>query len=158
EWTLGSAINEAFDPPVVRDEQLRMMFSCCHSQLSEDVQVALMLNVLCGFGASEIANAFLTSVAAMEKRITRGKKVLARSSRLFDLTDAQFAARLSAVRRALYLLFNEGYHASSGNAAVRSGLCGEAIHLTLMLLDHPGAATSETQALAALMCLHAARL
>jgi len=158
EWTLGSAINEAFDPPVVRDEQLRMMFSCCHSQLSEDVQVALMLNVLCGFGASEIANAFLTSVAAMEKRIARGKNVLARSSRLFDLTDAQFAARLSAVRRALYLLFNEGYHASSGNAAVRSGLCGEAIHLTLMLLDHPGAATSETQALAALMCLHAARL
>jgi RNA polymerase sigma-70 factor (ECF subfamily) len=158
EWTLGSAIDEAFDPPVVRDEQLRMMFSCCHSGLSEDAQVALMLNVLCGFGASEIACAFLTSVAAMEKRTARGKKVLARSERLFDLTDAQFADRLSAVRRALYLLFNEGYHASTGAAPVRSHLCGEAIHLTQMLLEHPAAATSETHALAALMCLHAARL
>jgi RNA polymerase sigma-70 factor (ECF subfamily) len=93
-----------------------MMFSCCHPRLSEDVQVALVLNILCGFGASEVSGAFLTSRAAIEKRIARGKKVLAASRRLFDLSDAEFGTRLSAVRRALYLLFNEGYHGASAQA------------------------------------------
>jgi RNA polymerase sigma factor (sigma-70 family) len=158
EWTLASTVDEAFDPHTIRDEQLRMMFSCCHSRLGEDAQVALILNVLCGFGASEIAGAFLTGRAAVEKRISRGKKVLATSKRSFDLTDAEFAARLSAVRRALYLLFNEGYHGASVAAAVRLDLCEEAIRLTLLLLEHPPSATPETHALAALMCLHAARL
>src|SRR5438093_8239383 len=83
EWTLAPAVEEAFAGSTIRDEQLRMMFSCCHPRLSEDVQVALVLNILCGFGASEVAGAFLTSRAAMEKRIARGKKVLAASKRLF---------------------------------------------------------------------------
>jgi predicted RNA polymerase sigma factor len=64
---------EAFAAPAIRDGQLRLMFSCCHPRLAEDVQVALILNVLCGFGASEIAAAFLASRAAMEKRLSRGK-------------------------------------------------------------------------------------
>ena len=135
-----------------------MMFSCCDPRLSEDVQVALVLNILCGFGAHEIASAFLSGRAAIEKRISRGKKVLASSRRLFDLADAEFASRLSAVRRALYLLFNEGYHGASGEAAVRVELCGEAMRLTALLREYPAAATPATDALAALMCLHAARL
>ena len=106
EWAAG--VDEAFGAHAIRDEQLRMMFSCCHPRLSPDAQVALILNVLCGFGAPEIAAAFLAGRAAVEKRIARGKKVLARSRRLFDLADAEFAPRLAAVRRALYLLFNEG--------------------------------------------------
>jgi RNA polymerase sigma-70 factor (ECF subfamily) len=158
EWTLAPAIDEAFTSPVVRDEQLRMMFSCCHPRLSEEVQIALVLNVLCGFGASEISRAFLTSCAAMEKRISRAKKVLAGGKRLFDLSDADFGTRLSAVRRALYLLFNEGYHSGSGTHAIRAELCGEAIRLTMLLLEAPSAAQPETYALAALMCLLAARL
>ena len=158
EWTLAPAIDEAFALPVIRDEQLRMMFSCCHPRLSEETQVALVLNILCGFGAGEIASAFLTGRAAVEKRISRGKKVLAGSKRLFDLTDVDFAARLSAVRRALYLLFNEGYHGASAETAVRAELCSEAIRLTILLLEFPPAASPETHALAALMCLHAARL
>ena len=84
--------------------------------------------------------------------------MLAGSKRLFDLTDAEFASRLSAVRRALYLLFNEGYHGASGESAVRVELCNEALRLTALLLEHPPAATPETSALAALMSLHAARL
>ena len=84
--------------------------------------------------------------------------MLASSQRLFDLTDGEFAARLSAVRRALYLLFNEGYHGASGEAAVRAELCAEAMRLTALLREHPLAATPETNALAALMSLHAARL
>lgn len=158
EWTLAPVVLESFAPDIIRDEQLRMMFSCCHPRLPEEAQIALVLNILCGFGAPEIANAFLTGRAAIEKRISRGKKALASAKRLFDLADAEFTARLSAVRHALYLLFNEGYHGASAETAVRVDLCHEAIRLALLLLEHPPAATPETHALAALMCLHAARL
>jgi RNA polymerase sigma factor (sigma-70 family) len=158
EWTLRPTVDEAFATSTIRDEQLRMMFSCCHPRLPRETQVALVLNILCGFGASEAANAFLTGRAAMEKRLARGKKALANASRLFDLQDAEFGSRLSAVRHALYLLFNEGYHSASGGAAVRSELCLEALRLTRLLLMAPLTAGPETSALAALMCLHAARL
>jgi RNA polymerase sigma factor (sigma-70 family) len=158
EWTITPLVDEAFAAHAIHAEQLRMMFSCCDPRLSEEAQVALILNILCGFGAAEIASAFLSSRAAIEKRISRGKKVLASSHRLFDLADAEFASRLSAVRRALYLLFNEGYHGASGEAAVRAELCGEAMRLTALLREYPAAATPATDALAALMCLHAARL
>ena len=106
----------------------------------------------------EIANAFLSSHAATEKRITRAKRVLGSTKRLFDLADRDFAARLSAVQRALYLLFNEGYHGASAESAVRSELCREAMRLAAFLLDQPLAATPSTYALCALMHLHAARL
>src|SRR5207247_1965089 len=135
-----------------------MMFSCCHPRLPEESQVALILNILCGFGAAEIAGAFLAGGAAIEKRISRGKKVLARARRLFDLADAEFIARLSAVRRALYLLFNEGYHGASAESAVRAELCSEAIRLMALLGEYPPAASPEPHALAALMSLHAAPL
>jgi RNA polymerase sigma factor (sigma-70 family) len=158
EWTMAPLVDEAFASPVIRDEQLRMMFSCCQSRLPEEVQIALILNILCGFGAAEIASAFLVRRAAIEKRISRGKKVLAASTTLFDLSDAQFASRLSTVRRALYLLFSEGYHGASSEHPVRAELCDEAMRLTTLLLEHPPAATPTTYALAALMHLHAARI
>ena len=158
EWTLAPTVDEAFATSTIRDEQLRMMFSCCHPKLPQETQVALVLNILCGFGANEIASAFLIGRAAMEKRLARGKKVLAGAKRLFDLSDAEFGQRLSAVRRALYLLFNEGYHGASAETPVRADLCAEAIRLTTLLLEMPAAAEPDTCALAALMCLHAARL
>jgi RNA polymerase sigma factor (sigma-70 family) len=158
ERTIASTVDEAFAAHTIRDEQLRMMFSCCHPRLPEEAQVALILNILCGFGASEIAGAFLAGRAAIEKRIARGKKVLAGARRLFDLSDAEFTVRLSAVRRALYLLFNEGYHGASGETAVRADLCAEAIRLTALLREYPPADSPETDALASLMYLHAARL
>ena len=158
EWTLGPVVQEAFAPNTIRDEQLRMMFSCCHPKLSEEMQLALILNILCGFGADEIAGAFLSGRAAIEKRIARGKKVLATRKTLFDLGDGEFTSRLSTVRRALYLLFNEGYHGACTESAVRADLCQEAMRLTALLAEHPAAATPATYALAALMYLHAARL
>jgi RNA polymerase sigma-70 factor (ECF subfamily) len=158
EWTLSPAVHEAFEVPAIRDEQLRMMFSCCDPSLPEQTQVALILNILCGFGAAEIAAAFLIGRAAMEKRLSRGKKTLSGSTTLFDLADADFAARLSAVGGALYLLFNEGYHGASAEAAVRANLCTEALRLVCLLLEAPRADVPETRALAALMHLHAARL
>ena len=158
EWTIAPVVEEAFAAPAIRDQQLRMMFSCCHPRLPEPAQVALVLNILCGFGAAEIAAAFLTGIARIEKRLSRGRKALADAKRVFDLSDDDFVRRLSAVRRALYLLFNEGYHGASRESAVRIDLCTEAMRLTSLLRDYPPADSPETAALASLMCLHAARL
>jgi len=158
EWTAAAVVDEAFTTQVALDEQLRMMFSCCHPDLAEDAQIALVLNILCGFGAPEIAAAFLTGRAAIEKRISRGKKVLAACRTLFDLADADFVPRLSAVHRAVYLLFSEGYHGASVEGAVRVELCDEAMRLAALLREHPATATPATWALSALMALHAARL
>src|SRR5262249_22829176 len=145
----------------IKDALLRMMFSCCHPRLSEEARVALVLHILCGFGVGEIAGAFVSGHAAIEKRITRAKTALAESERLFDVgVPGDFAARLPAVQRALYLLFNEGYQGASPEFAVRTELCEEAMRLTAALLEHPGGlgATPSTFALAALMSLNAARL
>jgi RNA polymerase sigma-70 factor (ECF subfamily) len=157
EWTLRPTIDALFLPDALRDDELRMMFSCCHPRLREEVQVALILHVLCGFGVPEIANAFLISKAAVEKRLERGKKALAGSKRLFELGAKDFAPRLSAVHRALYLLFSEGYH-GAGAAVVRAELCRDAMRLVRLLVDHASSATPATHALAALMYLDAARL
>jgi RNA polymerase sigma-70 factor (ECF subfamily) len=159
EWTVAPVVEELFGPKEIKDDQLRMMFSCCHPRLPEEGQVALVLHILCGFSVSEIASAFVSTHDAIEKRITRAKKVLATSKRLFDIRPpADFSARLPAVHRALYLLFNEGYHGASPESAVRTELCREAMRLAAILLEHPLGATPRTYALAALMCLNAARL
>jgi RNA polymerase sigma factor (sigma-70 family) len=158
EWTLEPLLDEAFARHIIRDEQLRMMLSCCHPRLAEEAQLALVLHILCGFGIDELAAALLSSRAAIEKRLSRGKKLLASSRRLFELADAELPARLATVRRALYLLFNEGYHGAGSEQLVRGELCVEALRLTSLLCDYPPAATPATHALAALMYLHAARL
>jgi RNA polymerase sigma-70 factor (ECF subfamily) len=159
EWTLASQVNEMFTDSAIRDDQLRMMFSCCHPRLAEEAQVMLILNILCGFGMDEVASAFVTTYTAVEKRIPRAKKVLAGSKRLFDTqARSDFSDRLPAVQRALYLLFNEGYHGASAEFAVRAELCDEAIRLGKLLLEHPQGAIPSSYALSALMCLNKARL
>jgi RNA polymerase sigma-70 factor (ECF subfamily) len=159
EWTLAPTIEEEFGPAAVKDDELRMMFSCCSPRLSEEAQVAMILHILCSFSVDEIASTFVSSHAAIEKRITRSKKVLARSKKLFDVSGAEdFARRLPAVQRALYLLFNEGYHGASPESAVRSDLCRESMRLVSILLQNPIGARPSTYALAALMSLNAARL
>jgi RNA polymerase sigma-70 factor (ECF subfamily) len=159
EWTLAPVVDEILAADAIHDGMLRMMFSCCHPRLSEPAQVALILNILCGFSIDEIASACTTGHAAIEKRILRSKKVLAESKHLFNTAvPADFSDRLPAVQRALYLLFNEGYHGASSDAAVRLELCNEAIRLASVLLQHPLGKTPATYALAALMTLTAARL
>jgi RNA polymerase sigma-70 factor (ECF subfamily) len=159
EWTLTTVVEECFGANEMKDDLLRMMFSCCRPRLPEEAQVALVLNILCGFSVSEIAGAFVSTHSAIEKRITRAKTVLATSKKLFDIAAAaEFSARLPAVHRALYLLFNEGYHGASAETAVRGELCREAMRLTAVLLEHPLGRTPATYALAALMSLDAARL
>ncbi len=159
EWTLTPLMDELFSTDAIKDDELRMMFSCCHPRLPEEAQVALMLHILCGFGVNEIAHAFVSSFAAIKKRITRSKKAFEKSTTLFDVSDTrEFSTRLPAVQRALYLLFNEGYHGASAEHAIRTELCHEAMRLSALLLEHPCGATPPTYALSALMCLDAARL
>jgi RNA polymerase sigma factor (sigma-70 family) len=158
EQMLTASPPELFAGTAVRNDQLRMMFSCCNPRISEEAQIALILHILCGFSVAEVAAAFLSGEETIKKRITRAKKVLAGSKRLFEMTDADFALRLSAVLRGLYLLFNEGYHGASAESAVRLELCHEAMRLGELLCEHPMAGTPATHALLALMCLHAARL
>src|SRR6516164_5075537 len=98
QWTLTPVFDELFSADAIRDDELRMMFSCCHPRLPEDAQVALVLHILCGFGVNEIAHAFVSSFAAIKKRITRSKKVFEKSTTLFDVSDAnEFSTRLPAV-------------------------------------------------------------
>lgn len=159
EWTLASTLDDLLLDREIRDDVLRMMFACCHPRLAPEVQVALMLKILCGFGTREIARAFLVEEGAMEKRMARGKQVLRESGALYDIaSDTAIADRLDAVLAALYLLFNEGYHGSHGELPVRQELCAEAMRLLAMLLEHPAGAVPRAVALLALMCFHAARL
>jgi predicted RNA polymerase sigma factor len=131
---------------------------CCHPLLSPDSQVVLALKVLCGFSTGEIARAFLSSEAAIEKQLTRTKQRIREANIGFDIpTGAELAERLDGVLGALYLLFNEGYKASAGERLLREELCQEAVRLTSLLVAHPAGGTPRSHALLALMLLTAAR-
>ena len=135
-----------------------MMFVCCHPVIPAEAQVALALKTLCGFSVTEIGRAFLTSEAAIAKRLTRAKQKIQEARIPFEIpVGVELARRLDSVLQSLYLLFNEGYKASSGEKLVRDELCQEAIRLTELLANHPAGNQPETHALLALMLLNAAR-
>ena len=143
----------------LRDDMLRMMFICCHPAIAREAQVALILKTLGGFGVTEIAHAFLAPEATIAQRLVRAKRTIRAQSIPYAVPDtANLPARLDAVLDALYLLFNEGYSASQGDALVRHDLCAEAIRLTTILAAHPTGDQPKVHALLALMLLHAARL
>jgi RNA polymerase sigma-70 factor (ECF subfamily) len=143
----------------IRDDRLWMMFMCCHPLVPQEAQVALALKTLCGFSAGEIANAFLTSEAAIAKRLTRAKRKIRDASIPFELpTGDELRARLDGVLQTLYLLFNEGYKASEGDSLIRKELCHEAVRLCALLAGHPVGNRPRVHALLALMLLNGARL
>jgi RNA polymerase sigma factor (sigma-70 family) len=143
----------------IHDDQLRLIFACCHPDLPREAQVALTLKTLCGFGEREIAAAFLTSGAAIAKRLVRARQRIREAPITLDIpAGPKLATRLDAVLQTLYLLFNEGYKASHGDDLVRTELCDEAIRLAGILVDHPVGDRPKTHALLALMLLNAARL
>ncbi len=149
-------------PPLekeIQDDQLRMMFSCCHPELSTDAQVTLILKTLCGFSVAEIARALLATEASIEKRLGRARRLFRQSGSPDDITGgSKISSRLEAVCEAVYLLFNEGYHGSRSERTVREELCFEAIRLALLISEHPEGDRPRTHALLALLCFHAARL
>lgn len=142
----------------ISDDALRLMFVCCHPSVAPDAQVILALKVLCGFSTGEIARAFLSSEAAIEKQLTRTKQRIHDAGIGFEIPEGEdLTPRLNGVLASLYLLFNEGYKASSGEQLLREDLCREAIRLTSVLLAHPVGRTPRSHALLALMLLTAAR-
>lgn len=148
---------ERLDGADYRDDVLRLLFICCHPDLPATQQIALALRIVCGLSVAEIARAFLVSESAMEQRITRAKAKVAKAGTPFETPGAvERAERLAAVAAMVYLLFNEGYSASGGEAPLRSGLCDEAIRLGRLLLRlFP--AEAEIMGLTALMLLQHAR-
>jgi RNA polymerase sigma-70 factor (ECF subfamily) len=148
-----------FSEHEIADDRLRMMFVCCHPFISREDQVALALKTLCGFSPVEIARAFLSSEAAIAKRLVRAKQKIREARIPFEIpAGEELSRRLDGVLQSLYLLFNEGYKASSGEKLVREDVCNEAIRLTRLLAEHPAGNQPKTHALLALMLLNAARI
>ena len=126
---------ERLDASHYRDDILRLLFVCCHPELPASQQIAVALRIVSGLTVKEIARAFLVSESAMEQRITRAKARITAAEVPFDTPGApERAERLAAVATMIYLIFNEGYSASGGNAHVRESLCEEAIRLGRLLL------------------------
>ncbi len=155
----GPSPDEAgFSEQEIADDTLRLMFVCCHPVLPVEAQVALALKTLCGFSITEIGRAFLTSDAAIAKRLTRARQKIREAGIAFEIpAGPELAGRLDGVLQALYLLFNEGYKASSGERLVREELCQEAIRLAGLLAAHPAGNQPRTHALLGLMLLNTAR-
>lgn len=159
ELHAGAPAEPVFTEQEIRDDRLRMMFVCCHPLIPAEAQVALALKTLCGFSPAEIAKAFLTSEAAIAKRLTRAKQKIREARIPFEIpAGEELARRLDGVLQSLYLLFNEGYKASMGNKLVREDVCFEAVRLATLLAEHPAGNQPKTRALLALMLLNAARL
>lgn len=152
-----TALAERLDGAQYRDDILRLLFICCHPELPAVQQIALALRIVSGLTVKEIARAFLVSEAAMEQRITRAKRRVARADVPFEAPGApERAERVGAVAAMIYLVFNEGYSASGGTEHVRAPLCEEAIRLARLLLRlFPG--EPEIMGLVALLLLQHAR-
>src|SRR5690554_5043577 len=128
-------IAEQIDDSQYRDDILRLLFVCCHPGLPATQQIALALRIVSGLTVRQIARAFLVGEAAMEQRITRAKRRVAAAHVPFEAPGPiERAERLGAVAAMIYLLFNEGYAASGGEAHIRLPLCEEAIRLARLLL------------------------
>jgi RNA polymerase sigma-70 factor, ECF subfamily len=148
-----------YDTDEIPDDRLRLIFTCCHPALAAEAQVALTLRTLCGLETDEIARAFLVPTATMAQRLVRAKRKI-RDARIPYVVPetGDMTERLDAVLTVIYLVFNEGYAATSGGPLVRHDLCAEAIRLARLLISLMGPkAPGEVTGLLALMLLHDAR-
>jgi RNA polymerase sigma factor (sigma-70 family) len=155
EWTLMTVVNQAFQGPV-KDDQLRMIFMCCHPSLTPENSLTLILKTLCGLSIPATARALLASEATVNKRLLRARRKL-RGAEFALPTGADLRRALETVHAALYLLFNEG-HLSISDKPILKDLIRDAMSMTQLLAEEPSLATSDTHALLALMSFHAARL
>lgn len=123
------------EPTLYPDERLKLLFTCCHPALAAEARIALTLRTLCGLTSEEIARAFLAPVATVQQRIVRAKAKIrdARIPYRVPEGEAELAERLEGVLRVVYLIFNEGYAATSGGRLLRADLCNEAIRLARLL-------------------------
>lgn len=155
---LEAETNEAVevDEESVADDQLRLIFTCCHPALSPDARMALTLREVCGLTTEEIARAFLTTPSTLAQRIVRAKAKIREARIPYQVPSrTELPDRLDTVLHVIYLLFNEGYSASSGESLTRADLSGEAIRLGRLLVEL--LAEPEGMGLLALMLLHESR-
>jgi len=154
--TLADQTTPVDEQELLEDDRLRLVFTCCHPALASDAQVALTLREVCGLTTEEIAAAFLTPAPTLAQRIVRAKNKIRDANIPYEVPSREeLPARLESVLRVIYLVFNEGYLASSGETATRADLSAEAIRLgrlVLELLPEP-----EVRGLLALMLLHESR-
>jgi len=152
----GEAVAPEEDPMILEDDQLRLIFVCCHPALPPQSQVALTLREVCGLTTEQVARAFLTRTPAMAQRIVRAKASIKQQGLPYEVPGgAELAPRLDAVLRVIYLVFNEGYSASSGALLARAELSDEAIRLARLL--HKLLPKAEVLGLLGLMLLHESR-
>ena len=157
EERFSSAQN--LEPEPFQDEQLTLMFTCCHPAFTREVQVTLVLKTLCGFHVSEIARAFLAAEPAIAQRIVRAKKKISEEKIRFEIPQEQeLKRRLDAVLEVLYLMFNEGYSVTAGTDLTRTDLCTEAIRLANLLVSSAAGNQPKSHALLALFYFQASRL
>ncbi len=150
-------LDEAFQESEVGDAVLRVMFACCHPDLPAESRIAMTLNILCGFGAREIAGALLAREETIQKRLFRAKREFRERNLPLDIPGSpQLEERLKSVYLCIYLLFNEGYNSSHSDTLIRKDLCSEAMRLCGLVIGRFPEETA-ARALMALMCLHAAR-
>ncbi|HMS27932.1 MAG TPA: RNA polymerase sigma factor [Burkholderiaceae bacterium] len=154
---LDQSTQENDEPEVIPDERLRLIFICCHPALDQKTRIVLTLRTLCGLTTTEIARAFLDTPDAMAQRLVRARHKIKNAGIPFELPHQDmWAERLGSVLTVIYLVFNEGYSATSGQHTLRSDLCEEAIRLARMMLQlKPDEA--EIEGLLALMLLNHAR-
>jgi RNA polymerase sigma-70 factor, ECF subfamily len=154
---LDQAGTEYEEPELIPDERLRLIFTCCHPALDEKTRIALTLRTLCGLTTSEIARAFVDTEDAMAQRLVRARHKIKKAGIPFELPRAElWAERVNAILSVIYLVFNEGYAASTGQHSVRTDLCEEAIRLGRMMVQlRPNEA--EIEGLLALMLLNHSR-
>jgi RNA polymerase sigma factor (sigma-70 family) len=160
EYTLSTTINELFLENEIKDDQLRMIFTCCHPAMPVEAQLALTLKTLCGFSVNEIARAFLTSEATISKRLYRARQKIKEEQINFEIPPGgkDLGERMNSVLAALYLLFNEGYNTTQSEKLISSDLIAEAVRLCQLLTGHPNIPSSSVHALLALMHFHMARI
>jgi RNA polymerase sigma-70 factor, ECF subfamily len=153
----GGAETSEPDMDAIPDDRLRLFFTCCHPALAIEARVALTLRTLGGLSTPEIARAFMTSETAMQQRLVRAKRKISAAGIPYEVPGAeQLPERLTAVLAALYLIFNEGYLATSADTLVRRELCDEAIRLT-RVLARLMPREAEVRGLLALMVIHHSR-
>lgn len=142
----------------IADSLLAMIFTICDPVIATEAQIALALNLLCGFGIQEIATAFLTNKDTIYKRLQRAKEKLKEARINIAIPgEAVLPQRIASVLITLYLLFNEGYYSVSGAHPLKRECCTEAMRLTLLLLENERTNLPAANALMALMCFHASR-